>query len=415
MQIEIKELEQCKLSVHYEADALEVLNKKSEVVNAFKKAPVPGFRPGKASPAAINIHYRQQIEDSLKRALAEDAFHNTIFEKKLRVHGAPIFHTINYNGGAFSCDFDVHTKPDFELSSYQGLEIPKPADPINATDLAEKMLQDLRMRVGEISPYSENDFIQEGDDVVLDYTATVDGEKLDNLSAEGEILKVGSSPMLDFDSNLYGMKMGETREFDLKVPEDGLPSLAGKTVHFSVTLQMGSKLTPAALDDAMAQKFGKSSFEELKQFVGATASARVFNTSKALVNEAICLKLIDNNKIDVPNWMALSEAQYLAFNSKLEWDKMSDVDKEKLVEMARKNVALALILDKIRELEPEAQLSDHEVFEIIKQHLAQTQTVQSVDDVIKEMNRTGQMQILFSRIRDEYTLDFIVKHARIVE
>jgi hypothetical protein len=39
----------------------------------------------------------------------------------------------------------------------------------------------------------------------------------------------------------------------------------------------------------------------------------------------------------------------------------------------------------------------------------------SLDDIIKEMSRTGYLQILFSRIRDEHTLDFVVKNIKVVE
>ena len=46
MEIEIKESEPCKLIVNYAADAGQILNKRGEVLTAFKKAPVPGFRPG---------------------------------------------------------------------------------------------------------------------------------------------------------------------------------------------------------------------------------------------------------------------------------------------------------------------------------------------------------------------------------
>lgn len=79
MQIDVTELEPCKLSIHYEAGAEEIFNKRGEVLQQFKKAPVPGYRPGKATIDAIKFHYRTQIEDSLKRALAEDAYHNTLF------------------------------------------------------------------------------------------------------------------------------------------------------------------------------------------------------------------------------------------------------------------------------------------------------------------------------------------------
>jgi trigger factor len=415
MQIEVKEIEPCKLSIHYVADAEEILNKRGEVIAHFKKAPVPGFRPGKASVDAIKVHYKTQIEESLKRALAEDAFHNTLFEKKLRPHGAPRFNSLLLADGKFTCDFDLHTKPDFELQPYQDLEIPKPHADQTTLELTEKMLQELRIRFGEAVPYNETDFVQNGDNVIVDYEGSVDGEKVDHLCAVGEMLTVGASNLTQFDDNLLGMIMGETREFDLVVPDAGLPSLVGKTVHLKVTLNMGSKTTPCPLDDTLALKFGKKDFAELKAFASGTAEAAIQNKSKQNINEAVAGRLVESNKFDVPNWLSLSEAQYLVHNAKLDWNILSDLDKEKYIEMGAKNVKLSLILDKIRESNPEAQLTDQEVFEVLKHNLAKTQVKQPLDEVIQQMNKTGYLQILFSRIRDEHTMDFITKTVKLVE
>jgi FKBP-type peptidyl-prolyl cis-trans isomerase (trigger factor) len=94
---------------------------------------------------------------------------------------------------------------------------------------------------------------------------------------------------------------------------------------------------------------------------------------------------------------------------------MPDGDKERFVEMAAQNVTLSLVLDKIRETTPETQLTDQEVFEIIKQNLAQTKVTQSLDEVIQQMNKTGYLQILFARIRDEHAMDHIVKNTKLVD
>lgn len=414
-QIEVKEIEHCKLSITYEADAAQILDKRAEVIAAFKKAPVPGSRPGRASVDAIKMHYRSQIEDAVKRALAEDAYHNTLFEKKLRPHGAPKFNTLLLADGKFTCQFDMFTKPDFELSAYTNLEIPKPHEPQNAIHLAEQMMQELRVRFGEVSPYVDGDFVEAGDNVIVDYLGTVDGEKVESISATGEMLTVGRSHISIFDDNLLGMSLGETREFDMTVPEGGLPSLSGKTIHFKVTLNMGSKTVPCALDDKLAEKLGKKDFSELKEFVHATAGAKIAHAFKISLNEAVSAKLVSDNVFAVPNWMTVSEAQYLAHNAKLDWNALPDVDKEKYIGLAEKNVRLALILDKIREVEPEAQLTDQEVFDIIKTNIAHTKVDKPVDDIIQEMNKSGYLQILFSRIRDEYALDYVVKKTRVIE
>lgn len=415
MQIEVKEIEPCKLTVIYVADAGEILDKRGEVMSHFKKAPVPGFREGKAPLDAIRMHYRTQIDESVKRALAEDAYHNTLFEKKLKPHGPPRFNSLLMADGKFTCEFELFTKPDFTLAPFQGLQIPKPHVEITEVEQSEKMLQELRVRFGESTPYVETDFIQRGDNIIINYEGSIDGVRQEHLCAEGEMLTVGASKLTEFDDNILSMTMGETREFDLKSPPGSLPSLTGKTVSLKVTLVMGSKNTPCPLDDTLAEKVGKKNLDELRELIRATAAASLQNQEKALINDALANKLLDDNPFSVPAWMALSEAQYLVHNAKLDWVTMDDLDKEQYLKLGSRNVRLALILDRIREEHPEAQLTDQEVFEIIKSNLARSQVTESLDEVIQQMNKTGYLQVLFSRIRDEHAMDFVVKSAQLIE
>lgn len=415
MKIELTENEACRFTVQYEANFLEISDKRAEVENQFKKAPCPGFRPGKATVEALRVHYGKQIDESLKRALAEDAYHNTLFEKKLRVHGAPVFKNMLLDGGKFVCEFEVHTKPDFDLPAWKEMELPKPHEQQDATLVAAKMMQELRERLGDAVPYGDGDFVQMGDNLIVDYEGSVDGQKVDSLCVQGEMMTVGKAPLEGFDTNLLGMSMGDTREFDFTAPMGGLPSLSGKTIHFKITLATGAKTVPCALDDELAKKMGKKDLPELEEFVSNASFARVAQFNRAQVQDAVARKLVADTQVQVPGWMALSEAQYLAQQSQLDWNKMDDSDREKFVQMAESNVTLSLVLDKVRETTPEAQLTDQEVFEIIKQNLAQTKVTQSLDEVIAQMNKTGYLQILFSRIRDEHTMDYVVKQVKLID
>jgi trigger factor len=415
MQIEVKEIEPCKLSVNYVADAAEILNKRGEILTHFKNAPVPGFRPGKATMDAIRVHYRTQIEESLKRALAEDAYHNTLFEKKIKPHGPPTFNSLLMADGKFTCEFELYTKPEFELAPITGLEIPKPPEPETEAELTEKMMQELRVRFGEVSPFEENDFVQKGDNVIIDYEGTIDGERQDPLCATADTVTIGKDQFGFFDDHLLGMKAGETREFDILIPENTLPSLAGKRAHMTVTLHTGSKTTPYPLDDTLAERLGMANFDALKEYVRSTAMASIENKRKQLVTDAVANLLIANNTVAVPNWMALSEAKYLAHQSRLDWNTLTDADRETFLQMADKSVKLSLILDRIRDDNPEAQLTDQEVFEVVKRNLAKTKVTASMDEVIQQMNKSGYLQILFSRIRDEHAMDFVIKSVKLVE
>lgn len=415
MQINLTELEPCKFKVEYHADPEQISSKRSDIVSVFKKAPVPGFRPGKASADAVRIHYREQIDASLKRALAEEAFHNTLFEKQIKPHGAPRYNYLFLGDGKFHCEFEVYTKPDFSLTQYKGVEVPKPHASEDATVLCEKMMQDLRVRFGDVTPYTELDVVQHGDTVLVNYEGSVDGEVSEGLTATGEQIQVGNSPLPSFDENLLGMKVNEVKEFSIVAPEESLPSLSGKTVTFKVTLVMGTKTTPCPLDDTLAAKLGKKTFAELRELVLGSAQAQLANKQKEDLLGSVTRKLVENTAMNVPNWMSLSEAQYLAHASKVDWNTLADVDKEKYLQLAEKNVKLSLILDKIRDEEPEAQLTDQEVFDVVKRTLLNNKPDISIDEVIKNMNSTGYLQILFSRIRDEHTLDFVLKNAKIVE
>ncbi len=413
MDIQVNEKEYCKLEVKYTADADQIDNKKTEVLSIFKKAPVPGFRAGKANLEVIKVHYKKQIEDSLKQALAEEAFHNTMFENNIKPLGQPSFTSVNFKGNKFECEFTVNKKPDFELAQYTGFEIPKPARAFTNEEVIEKMLEELRVQHGEMLPFTDTDFVSVGDKIIVSYVGSIDGVPVEAISTEGELLTVGSNPLKDFDNALLGMSVGETREFDIVIPDNGLPSYKGKTIHFSVTVSMGSKIEKVPLDDSLAQKLGKETFQELREYVVSLANGRLNENDRAALVAQVTARLVAEHDVKVPEWLSLSEAQYLAINSKKDWETLPDEDKETFLKLASDNVKLALILDRIRDKEPEAQLSDQEIVEMIRQNIAKSSP--NTDEVLQNMNKSGYLPVLVARLRDEHTLDFILKNTTVTE
>ena len=416
MEIIVKELEECKLAVHCDASVIEVLDKKAEVLNAFKKAPVKGYRKDVAPPLdVIKMQYRKEIDESLKRAMAEECLHEAMFQKSLKPHGAPTFTSLMLEGGKFSCDFEMRVKPDFTLPDWKTWEVPKPHEDFTSDQIVEAMMQDLRVRVGDAVPFAPTDFVQSGDNIIVDYTGTIDGKKIDGLCVEGEMMTIGKSMLKGFDSNLLGMSIDETREFDFVAPTDSLPSMAGKTVHFVATLKTGSKTEPCPLNDELAERIGKKTLDEVRAAVGEAAFAQIANASRMKLQEAIGRRLVGETEVKVPNWMSLSESQYLAQQAHLDWNAASDPDKEKLLQVAEQNVKLSLILDKIREETVEAQLSDQEVFDIIKQNLMNSNVKKPMDEVFKELQKSGYLSILQSRIKDEFCMSYLIKSIKVVE
>lgn len=415
MEIQVQELEYCKLHVTCVSDEKEIQSKKNEVLKIFKKAPVPGFRKGKASVNIIKNYYKNQIEDSLKKALAEESLHQSMFEKQYKPIGGPQFTQMWLQPSKFSCQFVIHKKPDFDLKDYKSIEIPMPAKPLDSDDYAQKLMQDLRVKHGSRVPFSQDNFVETGDLASVTYDAYIDSQKRDDLSVtDPEVITVGASRVSEFDTNILGMKVGETREFEVLVSNSSRPDLEGKTIKFVLTLNSGIKIVPCGLDDDFAKQVGKDNFEQLKNEVNQAAFSASENQFRNAKLNVVIANLVSLHDFVVPEWLSVQEAKHMAATAKQNWDSFTDQTKENYVAQANKNVKLSLILEKIRENEPEAQLADTELIEIVKQNVSKMVT-ESIEKTLNDLNNLGYLQVLYNRIRDEYTLDYLLKTIKFKE
>jgi FKBP-type peptidyl-prolyl cis-trans isomerase (trigger factor) len=257
------------------------------------------------------------------------------------------------------------------------------------------------------------------DNATVDYDVYDDADdtntKIEALSAKAQLFTVGRSKLEGFDANIIGMKIGDTKEFVLKIPDIGLPSVAGKSLKFVATLIGGSKIKPNPLDDSLAVKIGKKDFQELQTFANEFASSKLQEQMRTAQISTLSTRLVANHEIKVPDWLTLSEAQYLVAGAKVEWNTLPEIDQAQYLKMAENNVKLAMVLDKIRETEPETQLADQEVIEMIRRMVVSMGKGDEIDQYMAELNKSGQLVVLSARIRDEYALDFLVKNTKWIE
>jgi trigger factor len=420
MLIEVSEVEYCKLNVQFEADPQQVEERRTEIIQSFKSADVPGFRPGKAPIDAIKHHYKNNIQESLKNEMAHTAFTTTIAEKNIRPFGYPEFLSLQLEGSKFKCNFCVNSVPTVELKKYKGFDIPKGQIP-NAVEMAEKILQELRKNNGETLPFTEDDFIQTGDTAIINFIGMLDGEEHPVIKQDGELLVIGKADLESFNDNLLGMKIGEKREFGQVMPDTSSPRVAGKLVKYVVELINASHTNPCALDDELAQKVGAKDINDLIAMTQGMASKRCKDLQKRYLTEQIAVRLIEEHSIKIPEWLSLVEAKLLARQLGDNWDNVSDKDKVKLLEVSTKNISLSIILDKIRQEEPDAQLTDEEVIKIINNNMSHYKSLipnlanVSDEEAFNKIVKSGFITSFTSQIKDDYTVDFIIKNSNIVE
>ncbi len=210
------------------------------------------------------------------------------------------------------------------------------------------------------------------------------------------------------------MKPGEEREFTLTTPEKEFdPDYLNKELTFKVKLMGGSKKVPAALDDELAQRIGLANFAALTTQVQGVAGAKIQGMENGHYQDQIGRRLVANHDFKIPEWIAIPEAKVQAKMAKKDWEALSDEEKAKQIKDAEDGIKLSLVLGKVQDNEPEAQLTDEEMINMGKKNIAQY--TQDPDKVMQDIYQKGQMSMFLSRIKDEFTLNFILRNCNIIE
>jgi trigger factor len=417
--IKTTELEYCKIAVHYETSPEIVSTKQDEAIAMLRDVKIPGFRKGKAPDYAIKSKLRPQINQYVARELASSAIDDIVFETNIKPIGQPKFDNVKLDK-KFTCDIELCKRPEFKVENIK-FDIPRPVSQLDEESLAEQSLYNLRLRVGEMAPYEEDTSVEMGDQVTLSFNATTKGITLDDTTpapdvdfegsvVEGEMYTIGANKWSGFDTYLIGMKAGETREFDF-VFEDG--DLKGKTAHFSVTIHMGTRKTPHPINESFFEQMGVKSIEEIMDKLRQISRVSISNKSKAAIRSQAAIKLIENNKFELPKFLIDAEIDNIVKNSGKDIKTISGDELSKITENAKQNLSLSLILDSVRDVEPDSVLNDNEA----KQHLANHIASQGQDpnQLFGNKNAQYQVSMLLHAVKDEFTLQWVADQATIID
>lgn len=408
--IKYEELEYCRSKVFYNADLDKVRSKRADILKQFcdlsKNTQVPGYRKGKAPPHIIRMTYRKQIEDALKRDMVSVAYDDIVFETKIKPIFYPKVQNVDLQECAFSCEMIFHQKPSFELGKYTGFELNKPIVPSKET-LVDKSLQDLCVRHGELIPYGDNDFVQDGDKITIDLLCAAKPEA----NKEGMLYVVGSSrkELSDFDDNILGMAAGDERTFD--VLEE--PGVSDKKITLTVKVYMGVKVVPCLLDDALAEKEGCKDLAELRTKIEAMTNTYLKREEFNRLSQELIVKLLAEHSFVVPDWLVTMEAKSIASQNGLDWDKIDSSLVSALNNKATDQVKLSLILDSVKDQEPETSFSETELLGAVKQRIEESG--QDSEKYLVEAQKNGQLLALVTALQHEAMLHWLINKSTILE
>ncbi|MCY3017795.1 MAG: trigger factor [Planctomycetota bacterium] len=234
-----------------------------------------GFRPGHVPRAVVEKRFGDDIRKQVTASLLRRALHSAILKEKLDIVGEPVVDAeklLAQRAQPFSFSVDVEVKPAFELSSYKGLIVEQEEVEVLPEEMDEAV-NNLRERFAAPADAAPDHPMGERDMAEGALRFIVDGKEVHKedgrlLLMDGHVM--GAYAHLDA-KFIEGAKVGEKRTIE-ETLGDSFPVEAHRGKKATIESEV-AKIRVHALppvDDALAQRLGLKTLEELKEKVRAS-------------------------------------------------------------------------------------------------------------------------------------------------
>ncbi|MEV1176271.1 trigger factor [Nonomuraea sp. NPDC049784] len=233
---------------------------------AYKKVAqqvrVPGFRPGKVPARIIEQRFGRAVvlEETLNDAVPK-LYGQAVDEADVFPVAQPDIEVTKIDDGEqieFTAEVDI--RPNFDVPDYQGLEITVDSAEVSDEDV-DKQLDSLRQRFATLTGVERA--AANGDFVVMDLRAEIDGENIEEQQASEVSYEVGAGSVLQgLDAALEGMSAGEEKSFKTELVGG---ENAGENADVIISVKSVKEKVLPELDDEFAQLASEfDTLDELK-------------------------------------------------------------------------------------------------------------------------------------------------------
>ncbi len=276
---------------------------------AYKKVAqqinIPGFRKGKVPPMVID---RQVGRGAILDEAINDALPKLYVQALQENHLEPLAQpeievTRLEDNEALEFTAEVDVKPEITLPAYDDLSAQVPDVAVTDTDV-EDQVQALRERFATLIDIDRP--AEDGDFVVIDLTATQDGEPVEGAELSGMSYKVGRGGMLDgLDEALAGMSAGEDKTFTSQLVGG---DLVGQEVEVSVKVTQVQEQELPDYDDEFAQLASEfDTVDELSADVRERLGRGKRLEQAAAARDAVLEALLERVDVPLPETMVTDE------------------------------------------------------------------------------------------------------------
>ena len=349
MKIEVQSKKGLRTSLSIIIDKKTIQKKIEErLVELQSEVNLKGFRPGKVPPSVIKSQFGKAVYGDVIDKILKESSADAIKEKKIKVAGQPKIDLKTFGEGKdLSYILEIDSLPEVKLKSFENFKATEYKVKVDEK-VVQKKIKEIASQHKHFKDKNDGEKAKIGDQVIFDYSATVDGNKFEGSEGKGVQIELGKDLFLkDFDKQLVGVKKNEK-----KIVESFLPAnhpkkeLANKKAKFECKTLNIKMPEETIINDEFAKHMGAKDLSNLKDIIEKQISSQYQQALDSITKKEILDQLEKSHSFDLPKNLVDHEITIMTQNLKKE-DK--DKHKDANEKLAKSRIKLGLLLNEYGE------------------------------------------------------------------
>jgi len=318
-----------------------------------------GFRPGKVPKDVLKRQFGKAVFGEVLDKVLKETSTKALEEKKIKPAGQPKLDLKTYGEDKeLEYVLSVTELPKVEVKSIESIKFDQYSVKIDNSE-TDKRIKEIAKNQPSFKEVSPETKAKDGDQVTLDYKATVDGKDFKGSEGKNTQLTLGKDLFLKgFDKQLIGVKKNDEKIVEAVLPEN-FPEkeLVNKKAQFNCKITNIKNPEEVKIDDDFAKNLGAKDLNDLKILISKQINDEYKNSLEQLSKNQI-LKEIEKIKVDeIPENLIEEEIKILSQGMSEDETKKNKV---KFTKTAITRIKTGLILNEFGE-QNKIQVSEQEI------------------------------------------------------
>lgn len=391
-----------------------------KVVEAAKSFKMPGFREGKTPLSIVRSKIGKQetgkqIQDNISSCIKE------IVDTRCIIPSAnPDVEIISYDEtGGLSVKIAIEIMPEVPEINWPSLQIEK--IDVKISDREVNQAKNNALKEFRNFKKADDDYQSKaGDKIVIDFHGKIDGEEFDGNKAKNTEFIIGDNSFSDdFDKNLLGCQLNESKSFDVLFPIDyPKEDIAGKKAHFIINIIALQELEQLGkLSGATLRKLGVESEVKLIEIIKHKLSIDFISAVRMKMKKELFDKINSQYQFDLPSkmvdqdfdilWKELEKSKNHAKNLESESE---DELKSQYRKISYRRVKMGLVIANVTR-KHSISITQDEIRDIIE--LQANQNPQMRTKILEFYKDQENIEKIKGPILEEKAFDFILSKINI--